>query len=122
MRCRSRCSSRIRRSSSAGLPWGRTAVRRGAPRGKGWYGFAQDLDGTAKCVEGLKAACKTAGRRFEDVEVSITPKARVKVDRDTAKRYPDLGVSRLILLQRGADEGELLKGVREVERELIGKV
>jgi probable F420-dependent oxidoreductase len=98
------------------------AYSRAARLAKGWYGFAQDLDGTAKCVEGLKAACKTAGRRFEDVEISITPNARVKVDRDTAKRYADLGVSRLILLQRGADEGELLKGVREVERELIGKV
>jgi probable F420-dependent oxidoreductase len=98
------------------------AYSRAARLAKGWYGFAQDLDGTAKCVEGLKAACKDAGRRFEDVEVSITPNARVKVDRDTAKRYADLGVSRLILLQRGADEAELLKGVREVERELIGKV
>src|SRR5277367_5297910 len=98
------------------------AFSRAARLAKGWYGFAQDLDGTAKCVEGLRAACKAVNRRFEDVEVSITPNARVKVDRDTAKRYADLGVSRLILLQRGADEGELLKGVREVERELIGKV
>jgi probable F420-dependent oxidoreductase len=98
------------------------AYSRAARLAKGWYGFAQDLDGTAKCVEGLKAACKAAGRRFEEVEVSITPHARVKVDRDTAKRYADLGVSRLILLQRGADEAELLKGVSEVERELIGKV
>ena len=98
------------------------AYSRAARLAKGWYGFAQDLDGTAKCVEGLRAACKAAGRRFEDVEVSITPNARQKIDRDTAKRYADLGVSRLILLQRGADEAELLKGVREVERELIGKV
>lgn len=98
------------------------AYSRAARLAKGWYGFAQDLDGTAKCVEGLKAACKTAGRRFEEVEVSITPNARVKVDRDTAKRYADLGVSRLILLQRGTDEAAQLEGVREVERELIGKV
>ena len=98
------------------------AYSRAARLAKGWYGFAQDLDGTAKCVEGLKAACKDAGRRFEDVEVSITPNARVKVDRDTAKRYADLGVSRLILLQRGTDEAAQLEGVREVERELIGKV
>src|SRR5580704_1301329 len=100
----------------------REAYSRAARLAKGWYGFALDLDGTQKCVEGLRAACKAAGRRFEDVEVSITPNARQKIDRDTAKRYADLGVSRLILLQRGADEGELLKGVREVERELIGKV
>ncbi len=98
------------------------AFSRAARLAKGWYGFAQDLDGTAKCVEGLRAACKAVGRRFEDVEVSITPHARVKVDRDTAKRYADLGVSRLILLQRGADEAALLEGAREVGRQLIGKV
>jgi probable F420-dependent oxidoreductase len=98
------------------------AFSRAARLAKGWYGFAQDLDGTAKCVEGLRLACKTSSRRFEDVEISITPSPRVKVDRDTAKRYADLGVSRLILLQRGADEAALLEGVREVGRELIGKV
>ncbi len=37
------------------------AYSRAARLAKGWYGFAQDLDGTAKCVEGLKAACKAAG-------------------------------------------------------------
>src|SRR5260370_31463058 len=95
---------------------------RSARLAKGWYGFAQDLDGTAKCVEGLQAACKAEGRRFEDVEISITPSPRVKVDRDTAKRYAGLGVSRLILLQRGADEAELLKGVSEIASELIGKI
>lgn len=98
------------------------AFSRAARLAKGWYGFAQDLDGTAKCVEGLKAACKEAGRKFEEVEVSITPNARMRVDRDTAKRYADLGVSRLILLQRGADEAALLDGVRAASRELIGKV
>jgi probable F420-dependent oxidoreductase len=98
------------------------AYSRAARLAKGWYGFALDLDATAKCVEGLRAACKTADRRFEDVEVSITPHAKVKVDRDTAKRYADLGVSRLILLPRGADEKALLEHVRETERELIGKV
>jgi probable F420-dependent oxidoreductase len=97
------------------------AFSRAARLAKGWYGFAQDLDGTAKCVEGLRAACKVGGRRFEDVEVSITPSPRVKVDRDTVKRYADLGVSRLILLQRGTDEAALLDGVREVSRELIGR-
>jgi len=98
------------------------AFSRAARLAKGWYGFAQDLDGTAKCVEGLREACKAAGRRFEELEISITPSPRVKVDRDTAKRYAELGVSRLILLQRGTDEAALLGGVREVARDLIGKV
>jgi probable F420-dependent oxidoreductase len=98
------------------------AFSRAARLAKGWYGFAQDLEGTAKCVEGLRTACKAAGRRFENLEISITPSPRVKVDRDTAKRYADLGVSRLILLQRGSDEAALLEGVRAVGRDLIGKV
>ncbi len=98
------------------------AFSRAARLAKGWYGFAQDLDGTAKCVEGLRAACKETGRRFEELEISITPSPRVKVDLDTVKRYADLGVSRLILLQRGADEAALLQGVREAERDLIGKI
>jgi len=112
------------------------AFSRAARLAKGWYGFALDLDATAKCVEGLKAACNAAGRKFEDLEVSITPNphprgaqgsnllraASATIDRDTAKRYADLGVSRLILIQRGADEAALLDGVRAAERDLIGKV
>ncbi len=81
-----------------------------------------DLEATAKCVEGLKAACKAARRRFEDLEISVTPSPRVKLDRDTAKRFADLGVSRLILLQRGADQAALLEGVGATGRDLIGKL
>src|SRR5579864_5013105 len=44
------------------------AFSRAARLAKGWYGFALDVDGTAKCVEGLRAACNAAGRKFEDLE------------------------------------------------------
>jgi probable F420-dependent oxidoreductase len=98
------------------------AYSRAARLAKGWYGFGLSPEATAKCVEGIREACKAAGRRFEELELSITPSSRLKVDRDTAKRYAELGVSRLILLQRGADEAALLDGVREAERDLIGKV
>jgi probable F420-dependent oxidoreductase len=108
------------------------AFSRAARLAKGWYGFALDLDGTAKCIEGLRAACSKAGRRFEDLEVSVTP--RVKVDLDTAKRFADLGVSRLILLPRGNDraglldqvrnndEASLLDQVRDIGHDLIRKM
>jgi alkanesulfonate monooxygenase SsuD/methylene tetrahydromethanopterin reductase-like flavin-dependent oxidoreductase (luciferase family) len=98
------------------------AFSRAARLAKGWYGFALDLDATTKSVEGVRAACKETGRKFQDVEISITPHAKVKVDRDTVKRYADLGVSRLILLPRGADQAALLAQVSEVGRDLIGKV
>jgi len=96
------------------------AFSRAARLAKGWYGFALDLDGARQCVEGVRAACAKAGRKFEDVEISITP--RVKVDRDTAKKFADLGVHRLILLPRAQDEAGVLAVVRDAERELIGKV
>ena len=96
------------------------AYSRAARLAKGWFGFALDVAGTAKCVEGLRAACKDAGRPFGDLEVSVTPRGRV--DLDTAKRFAELGVSRLILLHRGRDEQTVTKFVGETERELIGKV
>jgi probable F420-dependent oxidoreductase len=96
------------------------AYGRAARLAKGWFGFALDLEATAKCIEGLRAACQTEGRRFEELDVSVTPRGRV--DSDTAKRFADLGVKRLILLHRGRDEAGVLKFVSETERELISKV
>jgi probable F420-dependent oxidoreductase len=96
------------------------AYSRAARLAKGWFGFALDLDGTAKSVEGLKGACIAANRRFEDIEVSVTPRGRV--DLDTAKRFADLGVSRLILLHRGRDENGILDFVHQTERDLISKL
>jgi len=100
---------------------GRTpdAYSRAARLARGWYGFALDLDATAKCVEGVRAACAKAGRRFEELEISVTP--RGPVDRDTARRFADLGVHRLILLPRPGDEAALIEFVREVGRDLIGQ-
>jgi probable F420-dependent oxidoreductase len=95
------------------------AYGRAARLAKGWFGFALDHEGTAKCIEGLKAACKEAGRRFEDLEISVTPRGRV--DLDSAKKYAALGVHRLIMLHRARDEQELLKFVGEAERDLISK-
>jgi probable F420-dependent oxidoreductase len=96
------------------------AYSRAARLAKGWYGFAQDLEGTQKCLNGLRDACKAEGKKFEDIEISITP--RIKVDRDTAKRFADLGVHRLILLPRAEQEAGILQMVSETNRDLIGKV
>jgi probable F420-dependent oxidoreductase len=96
------------------------AYSRAARLAKGWFGFALDVEGAAKCIEGLRAACQAEGRRFEELEVSVTPRGRV--DSDNAKRFADLGVKRLILLHRGRDAAGVLKFVSETERELIGKV
>jgi len=95
------------------------AFSRAARLAKGWYGFALDLDTTKRHVEDLKAACKEAGRRFEDLEISVTPSRRV--DRDEARRFAEAGVHRLILLHRQNDAAGVLRFVGECERDLIGK-
>jgi probable F420-dependent oxidoreductase len=105
------------------------AFRRAARHAKGWYGFALNLEATATCIEGLRLACRQIGRRFEDLEISVTPAiegrraVRSRVDRDTARRFADLGVHRLIVYPVAAtDETSLLAAVGEIEREVVGKV
>ena len=96
------------------------AYSRAARLAKGWYGFALDIEGADKCIKGVREACKNEGRKSEDIEISVTP--RIKVDRDTAKRFADLGVDRLILLPRAEDEAGVLKMVSETHSDLIGKI
>src|SRR5580700_5366367 len=61
------------------------AFSRAARLAKGWYGFALDLETTMRHIEELKAACKEAGRRFEELEISVTPRSRI--DHDEARRF-----------------------------------
>jgi probable F420-dependent oxidoreductase len=98
----------------------KAAYERSARLAQGWFGFALDVDGAKACVEGVKAACTKAGRKFEDLEISVCPRGRV--DRDTAKRFAEAGVQRLILLHREADQVGILRFIGETEKELIGKV
>ena len=95
------------------------AFGRAARLARGWFGFALDVDGATKCIAGLRTACKEAGRRFEDLEISVSP--RGKIDRDTAKRFGEAGVHRLVLLHRANDEHGVLGFIDETSRELIGK-
>ncbi len=104
---------------------------RAARLAKGWYGFALDLDATAKCIESLRRACADCGRRFDDIEISVTPflgrgagrSSAMPPSRDDARRFADLGVHRLILNPPArADEPSLMKYITDAERDLIGKV
>lgn len=104
------------------------AFARAARLARGWYGFALDLEATARSIDGLRQACGRVGRRFEDLEVSVTPASAVAggrtapgvVDADTARRYADLGVHRLIVYPVAAtDEAQLLAAVSRMERELV---
>ena len=89
------------------------AYRRAVRQGNGWYGFAQTVEAAAGSIAGLREAAEVEVRSegLGDLEITVTPPG--PVDRDTVKRYEDLGVSRLALLP-----GRLRKGddaVRFVE-------
>ncbi|MGH7803968.1 MAG: LLM class F420-dependent oxidoreductase [Candidatus Binatia bacterium] len=91
----------------------------------GWYGFAQDLDATKHCLEGLRAACAKHGRDFSKLEISITPgggghRTLPRVDRDTTKRFEDLGVHRLIVFPATArDEKSLVEVIEGMAKDVI---
>jgi probable F420-dependent oxidoreductase len=96
------------------------AFSRTARLGNGWYGYGLDLAAARDCIDGIRIACAAAARRFEEIEVSITPKG--ELDRDLARHYADLGVARLILPPRCRDVSEALLAISAAERNLIGKV
>jgi len=94
------------------------AFSRTARLGDGWYGYGLELEQAGKCIEGLRTACERHGRRFEEIEVSITPK--VAADRDLVRRYEDLGVGRVIVAPRVRTIDEMAEAIGRNGRELIG--
>jgi probable F420-dependent oxidoreductase len=98
------------------------AFRRAVEQGHGWYGFALDLEGAARCLDGLREAAARYGRPAElgELEVSVTPSRTP--DRDTAGRFRELGVHRLILMPRSTlDEEGLAAYVARAGDVLLGR-
>lgn len=95
------------------------AFRRAVTHCQGWYGFAMDHDTTAKCLEGLRAAADKYERpsSLGELEVSVTP--REPLTRKDADLYAEMGVNRLILLQTGRNESDLLAFVEETANNFI---
>jgi probable F420-dependent oxidoreductase len=75
------------------------ALRRAVAQGNGWYGFFQNLDATAEMLRQLEKIAKQVERppALGRLEISITPPG--PVDRDSAQRFEDLGVDRLVLMR-----------------------
>lgn len=93
------------------------AFSRTARLGDGWYGYGLDLEAARNCIEGIQSACVRHGRRFEEIEISITPKA--SADRDLIRRYEDLGVARVIVAPRVRTIAEMIEAIERGGRELI---
>jgi probable F420-dependent oxidoreductase len=96
------------------------AYRRAVLSANGWYGYALDLETAAHAIAGLRRAAERYQRPAElgELEISITP--RGVVDPTTVAQYAALGVHRLILLPRGARDGDAVERfVAETGRTLI---
>lgn len=83
------------------------AYRRATRYGNGWYGFALDPDGTAQCLASLREAGKHTERpeALGALEITVTP--RLPLDRETLRRFEDLGVHRVAAILRGRTHDEL---------------
>jgi probable F420-dependent oxidoreductase len=98
-------------------------LRRAVEQANGWYGFALDLDETAALLARLREAAARYPRpaALGGLEISVAP--RVPFDKDTASRFAELGVHRLILIPpRGVDAPALEQLVKTIGETLVGRV
>jgi len=86
------------------------ARRRAVTHCDGWYGFFQDLDNTRAAIAELDQLAGEVDRSpgLGPLEITVTPLPGPEpIDADTVKRYEDLGVDRLVLVQ---DFGDMAGG------------
>ena len=95
------------------------ALTRAVTRCQGWYGFALNHDSAEAALSGLRDAAANNERPagLGDLEISVTP--GMQLTEDAVKRFEDMGVDRLILLQRGQDQAALLQEVEDVANNYI---
>jgi probable F420-dependent oxidoreductase len=98
-------------------------LRRAVEQANGWYGYAMDLDETAVLLAQLREAAQRYSRpaSLGELEISVAP--RVPLDKDTAQRFVDLGVHRLIMIPpRGMEALALEQWVKTIGETLVGQV
>ena len=97
----------------------KAAYRRAIQKGQGWYGFALNVASSQESVDALKALSESTSRRSDlgELEISITP--RVPLTDDVIKQFEDMGVSRLILLQTGQNEEQMLEYIDQIAKDFL---
>ena len=100
------------------------AMRRAVAQGDGWYGFFLNVDATAVMLRNLEETAKQVERpaEFGKLTISVTPPG--PVDADTARRFEELGVDRLILMRgfedmaSASDPDAVMRFLEDTAREL----
>ncbi len=89
----------------------------------GWYGYAYDLDETADVVSQIREAANRYQRpaSLGELEISIAP--RIPLDKETAQRFAELGVHRLIFIPPPEkDASSLVQWITTLGDTLVGQV
>ncbi|MGE5335536.1 MAG: TIGR03619 family F420-dependent LLM class oxidoreductase [Nitrososphaerota archaeon] len=99
-----------------------SSYRRAIQSGNGWYGWELDLAETAQALAQLREAAARYLRPPElgDLEISITP--RGMIDLETARRYAELGVHRLVFLPATMTAAAIDETITQVAETLIGRL
>ncbi|MFT7305315.1 MAG: putative F420-dependent oxidoreductase [Candidatus Azotimanducaceae bacterium] len=95
------------------------AYLRAIQKGQGWYGFALDVESSQKSVDALQTLSKTTNRNtaLGELEISITPRSRLTDE--LVKQFEEMGVSRLILLQPGQTEEQMLAYIDKIATDYL---
>ena len=92
------------------------AARRAARVGDGFFPARGEFDLLASLFAAMRDECGKVGRRPEEIELTT---GMGRQDRDSLRRYEDLGVSRLIVAPPGFDPDGLRRGLESFANALI---
>lgn len=98
------------------------ACRRAATTASGWYGVYLDVEEAGEALSRLRkvaADCERPGHLGE-LEITVTPPGRINLD--TARRYADLGVHRLVIQPGTVDGSDMDELIETASATLIGRV
>ncbi len=98
------------------------AQRRAVTTGNGWYGVYLDLEQTAEALAGLRKVAAGCDRpaNLGELEITITPPG--PIDLETARRYADLGVHRLVIQSLTTDGSDIEELIESVGKTLVGRL
>jgi probable F420-dependent oxidoreductase len=98
------------------------AQRRAVTAANGWYGVYLEVGETAAALARLRKVAAECDRpaSLGELEITITPPG--PVDLDTARRYADLGVHRLVIQSRNPDGADVEALIGSVGETLVGRL
>lgn len=83
------------------------ALRRAVDLGQGWFGFDRLPEEVPEALNRLTPILAERGRSRDDFTVTVSPYFK-PIDRDTMRRYEDLGVDRVVIMAFAFGPDDLL--------------